>query len=270
SARSVVWPCFSLILAIALSGCALIPAGPTVEQLASVQKQYLIDQQQRQNGLKIWAVSGIVDLETPEETRRTRMELIGLSVDRGRMRIHGPMRQIAGDLVINTDWIRLVLPASRSYVQVPATIDGLKQLSGLGLSPEMLLPTVLGVADRIVGADGEKRLPFRTVAGERVRLDWMTGHILERAGTLSDGNPYRVRYQWPEQWESHDEISGAVMPKSVEINWGGGEKRQVQLVMRSWHRPEQSSEAVWQRLITLPDGFVEGELPARQEESRAP
>lgn len=238
------------LLLLLLAGCAGMP-GP--DQAVAVDygvlaKRYRLDQAARRDAPRHWGVEGILDLESPEQGRRNRVDLLGDSDARILLRAYGPFRQVARELLIAQNWMRLIDPEKRSVVQTPATPEGMAHLIGVPLAPERFHQLLTARAGPLVRGAGEGTT-VKTGKGETLRLDPLWGRILERSGEAAPGMPYRAVYGWPEATTEHaaekSPESGArpVMPERIVVTLEEPRVR-LEFIGKRWFYPAAGPPAL--------------------------
>ncbi|MBF0191119.1 MAG: hypothetical protein HQL99_08305 [Magnetococcales bacterium] len=238
------------ILALGMAGLSLascsFSTGPDLDPEAQtvsgavIVERYLADQTARRQGPSHWAVDGVLDLETPEQERRNRIDLLGSGWERVRLRVQGPFRQVAGELLARGDRVRWVDPEKRAVIEVPASAAGLGHLLGVPIAPERLFQVIMARASRLASTGP---FPLERTGGvtvttrdhERLQLDPTHGRLLERSGAARSGAPYRVAYTWPQE-ASPAQTGGLIMPERILITL---EKPKVRLEFRfnTWRFP---------------------------------
>ncbi|MBF0181694.1 MAG: hypothetical protein HQM03_16865 [Magnetococcales bacterium] len=237
--------CAGLLL---LTSCTWTPpwhAEPEVRvsgtQLAD---RYRLEQERRRQGPSLWGMEGILDLETPDQARRNRIDMVGSGALRIRMRAYGPFHQIAMELLVGTEWIRLVDPGRKTITQVPANAAGMEHLIGLPLPPEHLHRLLMGWAAEVrqpegVMLGGSSASGIEVVAGdgERLRLEPVTGRILERSGEVGEGRRYQAAYVWPEG-------GGEAMPERILVTLDRPAAR-MEVIRKRWFQPKTGPDPRW-------------------------
>ncbi|MBF0212834.1 MAG: hypothetical protein HQM00_04615 [Magnetococcales bacterium] len=189
-----------------LASCAWLPSPPEGAREVPggvIVERYLADQEARRQGPVHWSVEGVLEMETPEQGRRNRIDLLGSGRERVRMRAYGPFRQVAAELLAWGDRVRWVDPERRSVLEVPANAAGMAHLLGVPIPPERFFQVITGRAAGLSSSGpfplDENGVTVMTRDGERLRLDPVHGRLLERSGGgKGKGAPYRVVYRWPE------------------------------------------------------------------------
>ncbi|MBF0339964.1 MAG: hypothetical protein HQL95_03260 [Magnetococcales bacterium] len=229
------------LLALLLSACAgpgsmqgkeqTVPGGPILER-------YQSDQSARRKVAQHWSADGVLDLETPDQGRRNRIDLLGSGWERVRLRAYGPFQQVAAELLARGDRVQWVNPDKRSVIEVPASAEGLRHLIGVPIPPERFFRMIMGQADTLVG---EGPFPYepngvrvKTRDGEELLLDPKRGVLWERHGAALAGAPYRVVYTWPDPSDAGKEQP--LMPSRILVTL---EKPKVRLefIFRAWRFP---------------------------------
>ncbi|MEO5346444.1 MAG: hypothetical protein H7834_08720 [Magnetococcus sp. YQC-9] len=224
-----------------LAACASLD--PLTEKSTSVSgevvtERFQNDQALRAQGLKHWSVEGSLEIETPEQGRRNRIDLLGSGQSRVRMRIHGPFRQIAAEMIAFEQRVRWVDSEQRTVTEVPATPEGLHYLIGVPIDPERLVFWLMGQADALTMADilphDPEGVRVETRGGERLWLDEGSGRIRARAGEAAPGSLYRAIYDWPDPKEHR--ATAQLMPKSIHVTLDQPKIRMV-FTLRGWRLP---------------------------------
>ncbi|MBF0163153.1 MAG: hypothetical protein HQM01_01400 [Magnetococcales bacterium] len=212
-----------------------VPGGVIVER-------YQKEQGSRRQGPTHWAVEGTLEIETPDQGRRNRIELLGSDWSRVRMRVRGPFREVAAELFAWDARVRWVDPERRLVTEVPATPEGLHHLIGVPISPEHLFAWIMGMAEPV---DPAATLPLEpsgvrveSRAGERLWLDPESGRIRERTGTAAPGSNYRVVYTWPDAGARR--ASAHLMPETILVTLDKPKIR-MEFVLRNWRFPSEGS-----------------------------
>ncbi|MBF0272850.1 MAG: hypothetical protein HQL98_12410 [Magnetococcales bacterium] len=233
------------MVGLSLVSCSL-PTNPVQDEQtvsgAVIVERYLADQKARRQGPLHWAVDGVLDLETPEQERRNRIDLLGSGWERVRLRVYGPFRQVAGELLARGDRVRWVDPEKHAVIEVPASAAGLDHLIGVPIPPERLFQVIMARASRLASTgpfplDPSGAVIVKTRDREQLRLDPTQGRLLERIGKAGSGTPYRVVYTWPDSSPKGDgEGDGVIMPERILITL---EKPKVRLefILNTWRFP---------------------------------
>ncbi|MBF0627073.1 MAG: hypothetical protein HQL91_02525 [Magnetococcales bacterium] len=201
--------------------------------------RYQVDQSARRYRPLHWAVDGVLDLETPDQERRNRIDLLGSGPDRVRLRAYGPFRQVAAELITRDNRLRWVDPESRSVIEVPASSEGLHYLLGVPIPPGRFFQVIMARAEGLLPLTGQLSLEPNGVAvttrdGEQLRLDPADGRILERSGRPRFSAAYHVVYTWPDPAKNID--GGLLMPERILVTL---EKPKVRLewIVNAWRFP---------------------------------
>ncbi|MBF0417410.1 MAG: hypothetical protein HQL86_04090 [Magnetococcales bacterium] len=205
-----------------------------------VLERYQKDQELRRQGPTHWAVDGTLEIETPDQGRRNRIELLGSGWSQVRMRVRGPFQEIAAELHARDDRVRWVDPEHRKVTEVPATSEGLYHLIGVPIEPEHLFAWIMGEAESLLPAS---TLPLEPAGarsesrdGERLWLDPENGRIRERRGNAGPGSHYRAVYTWPDP--AARRASAHLMPESIQITLDKPKVR-MEFVLRNWRYPAE-------------------------------
>ncbi|MBF0159383.1 MAG: hypothetical protein HQL58_07640 [Magnetococcales bacterium] len=193
------------------------------------------DQARRRQQLSFWRISGILDLETSQMERRNRVVLTGEGDQRARFVLYGPFRQVARDLLLTPDYLRMIQPERREWVEVPATAEGLAAITGILLAPQQLLRIMLALVELPVQIDGNYRVIG--AGGEQLQFQPETGRLLQRRGGTGDGR-YQVDYHWHAERDH---------PERIELTWG--ERQRLVWIVEEW------------QLLPV-SAFVPGAIPA--------
>ncbi|MBF0125931.1 MAG: hypothetical protein HQM02_01860 [Magnetococcales bacterium] len=219
---------------------------------AQLAHRYLDEQKIRSAGAPHWGVEGILDLETPDQARRNRVDMMGSGGERMRLRAFGPFQQVALELLTTPSWMRWVDPQKQRVIQVPATAEGMRHLIGLPLTPPRLFQLVMGRAASLAGP-GQGVLfgtaagvPVTTREGERLLLDPVHGRILERFGEAVPGTPYHAVYAWPER----PGVGPMALPERILVTLEHPGMR-LELIFKRWFLPGTG----------MPDALFSSEVP---------
>ncbi|MBF0293918.1 MAG: hypothetical protein HQL96_01910 [Magnetococcales bacterium] len=237
--------CAGLLL---LTSCAWTPPWRTepLVQVSGVQlaERYRLEQERRRQGPSHWGMEGILDLETPDQARRNRIDMVGSGPSRIRMRAFGPFHQIALELLVGAEWIRLVDPGRKTITQVPADAAGMEHLIGLPLPPDRLHRLLLGWAGEMRQPQGAMLtgsaaagIEVEAGDGERLRLEPASGRILERSGEVGDGRRYQATYVWPEG-------GGGTMPERILVTLDRPAAR-MEVIRKRWFHPKTGPDPRW-------------------------
>ncbi|MBF0176166.1 MAG: hypothetical protein HQL63_04875 [Magnetococcales bacterium] len=240
---------FALLLAV--GGCASLPS-PLPGGVASgdVAVRYQSDQALRRTGFLTegWRVEGTLEMDTPKILRRNRMELWGRGVTWARLVLFGPFRDVAGELHLTREWIRLSDPGKRDVVEVPASAEGMQYLTGLSLEPGLLLALLQARAEAATvlppGEDGG--VWADTPTGERLLLVPDSGRILERHGLAPDGTAFMVQYLW-----GAPVTQGVLLPEKISIHLGDDALFVVRA--RQWEASDPAEQVA--ESDAIPPGF---------------
>ncbi|MEO5332185.1 MAG: hypothetical protein H7839_09190 [Magnetococcus sp. YQC-5] len=240
-----------LCLVLLLTSCTNTVSWMESEQVMAsgpLAKRYQIDQTSRRQALLHWGVNGILDLETPDQGRRHRIDLLATRHEWIRLRAYGPFQQVALELRASDQWIRWVDPEKRTVTQVPATADGMRYLIGIPLAPTRFFQLVMGWAgswsesDQPVLRASHQGVAIKTLDGEQLHLDPLQGRVLERSGEAVPGRSYRAVYVWPAVASaSKDRV---VMPEQVTVTLEQPRVR-LELSFKQWHFPLAGPSPSW-------------------------
>ncbi|MBF0438751.1 MAG: hypothetical protein HQL93_06470 [Magnetococcales bacterium] len=227
----VFWVGVSLLL----TACAgLLPVTGSVVDGTLVVERYQRDQAARREGFTHWGVEGILDMETPEQGRRNRIDLLGSGEERLRLRAFGPFQQVALEFLAGEQWIRWLDPQKHTVTQVPATVAGMEYLIQIPLVPARFFQMLMGRAGSLSPVSsalfgGEEGVAVETQDGERLYLDPLRGRVLKRSGEATSGRVYQVVYTWPEEAQS-------VMPARILVTLDNPRVR-LEFILQRWYFP---------------------------------
>ncbi|NGZ07724.1 MAG: hypothetical protein G8237_15395 [Magnetococcales bacterium] len=205
----------------------------------TVLERYRVEQLTRKQGPHHWSVEGVLELETPDQGRRNRIDLLGSGWEQVRMRVFGPFRQVAAELLTRGKRVRWVDPDHRAVTEVPATAVGMDYLMGVPIHPERFFQVIMARAGELAAPSAAfdpngRRVRVRSRDGEQLWLDPTWGRIVERASDPENLAPYRVVYGWPEAQPDTSEVP--LMPERVVVTL---EKPKVRLEfgLHRWRFP---------------------------------
>lgn len=229
---------------VLLSACAVLE-DPSRESPRTVPGGVVVERYQQEQGLRregpsYWAVEGALELETPDQGRRNRIELLGSGWSQVRMRVRGPFREVAAELLARDGRVRWVDPDKRMVTEVPATSEGLYHLIGVPIPPERLFAWIMGQAEAVEPATTLPLEPsgarIESRSGERLWLDPESGRIRERTGTVAPGSRYRTVYTWPDPVARR--ASAHLMPETILVTLDQPKIR-MEFVLRNWRFPSE-------------------------------
>lgn len=257
-------------LSLTLSGCA-IPPPPRPQSTIDTtltKAAFLEDQRQRRATLHHWQVSGVLQIHVVGADRRMRAHIQGETTRRTKITVLGPMQRVVMALFADTQRIKLVQPAARKVLTVPATAEGLAHLIHVELAPKTLLEAITVVADETVQADAQTPGIWLTSQGERLIVHPETGLIQERIGATQAGDVYRVVYRWDTTEKSSEKQSvtqqkghqerlqkGIPMPAQVTVFLDSDTPR-VTFVPQHWNIPAPPFPRHWFDTATPYRGFT--------------
>ncbi|MBF0107579.1 MAG: hypothetical protein HQL76_00170 [Magnetococcales bacterium] len=231
------------VLILGIAGCA---GGPDPEKREPVghtridpidhpgMKRFRSDQKQRQRLTGSWQVDGSMEIQLKDDVRRHRMELEGRGGQQIRLRIFGPFRNVAMELTMIPEWLRLVHPGDRVRLEVAAERSGMAALTGLAFNPSWLYPALMGCAAEPAGSmiREKETLVGDSRSGEKLWIDSRTGALKKRTRVGNGGRPFTVEYEWPEQ--SPDAMKNHLqMPLRVDIRLEDDDSR-LTLSLNEW------------------------------------
>lgn len=232
-----------IALGVGLSGCTG-SSGRVVSPLSSslegtydssgVLRSFRLDQEKRRRLPQWWWVDGQVEISLKDEARRHRVELFGQRGQFVRMRIFGPFNNIAMELTMVPEWLRLVNPGDRALFEVSADSFGMESLTGLAFNPGWLYPAIVAcAADLHNDAEfSDQTLSGENRVGEKLWVDASTGLVLQRSRFGVDGKVFFVDYGWPEvQRPAQSNLPR--MPERVEIRLADDGSR-LTLSLKEW------------------------------------
>ncbi|MEO5339665.1 MAG: hypothetical protein H7837_03960 [Magnetococcus sp. MYC-9] len=236
-----------LLLSWAVAGCAELPR----QDLSSVmdpsvtKERFHADRLKRLEHVRQWQVSGILEVTSHEGRRRYRTEVQGEAAQRVKVTLFGLLQQVAGILFADPDEIRMVDAEQQQIIEVPSTAAGLNHLIGIGLQPEELFESMIGLAGPVVESEEEHWL---TLQGEALYLE-ESGLIRERSGQTETGDTYRVLYQWAEPGAEGE--AAVPMPTQIHVLFSPG-KTEVKFSGRQWQLLDQTWPDDW---FTAPEAL---------------
>ena len=198
----------------------------------SVQ-QFTAAQTQQQHNLRFWRIAGIIEIESPKNNRRHRIELVGERDEKARLAIYGPFHQVARQLTFDATTIHMVMAEKSAGITVPANSAGFQQLTGMSLEPRQLFRFLLHWVELPLLGNGQETtdpeyLELRSASGEQLRLQRSSSQLIERRGQQGT-LPYKVTYRW----QAH-----ATHPDRIQIGWGE-EGESLSFFIDQWEFPAE-------------------------------
>ena len=250
------WLFFPLIFL--LGGCSIIPwlQQPSSDfqqwRPSEIRAKYKHDQQQRRQLAGEWQLQAILDVEHPEHGRRNRLTISSQHKEQLRLRIYGPFKQIAVDLIADSKWLNLIKPNERKVVRVPATAAGMAYLTGYAINPLELLQFFLGQAAPLATPPTQSKngLTAQTQQQEQLTIDPNRGYILQRYSPAQAIPPYSASYLWPEQQNGAN--NSPSLPKELSITLPD-DSMVLTFIMRKWQFFPSGGKL---SRFSLPKGFT--------------
>ncbi|MBF0381383.1 MAG: hypothetical protein HQL69_10215 [Magnetococcales bacterium] len=245
------------LLLLFVAGCTSYPwedTGFTTDrpnkELLEIRQKFQNDQELRKSLPQNWQISGILDVEHPTQGRRNRVIITARKPDQLRLRIYGPFKQVAFDLLVDDEWLQLTKPRNRQVVRVPATLAGMIYLTGFHLDPTDLGQFFKGTTTHIATQikDTYQGVEATTKSGERLILDSQNGYIKIRKPSISSKNQYSVQYFW-----SKEQLSApySTLPKKLVITIPD-EDTVLTFDLRRWKFNKTEPQS---KMIAVPAGF---------------
>ena len=242
------------VLFFLLSSCSTAPNEKIkIEQpqlsTSEIEQKYLDDQKQRLLLAKNWQIQGILDIDHEEQGRRNRITITARQGDHLRLRIYGPFKQVAVDLLVDPLWLQLVKPSEHNVIRVPATPDGMLYLTGYSLDPRDLTQFLTGTAGPLTSMEMPtgSGMESTTEQGEQLLLNPLSGLTQKRWVSSTLHNPYSVQYYWPKTVRPPK----TPLPQKIAISLPKDEMV-LTFILRKWQFAKSDSN---KKLFKIPEGF---------------
>ncbi|MBF0357069.1 MAG: hypothetical protein HQL70_00605 [Magnetococcales bacterium] len=248
---------FFLLVLFAISGCSslsFIQSKPQADQLIGSQsqllKKYQADQNQRRLQLKNWQINGVLDIDHEEHGRRNRIVITTHNGDQLRLRIYGPFKQVAFDLLVDQQWLQLTKPKEHQVIRVPSSVDGMNYLTGFLINPNNLSQFFTATAPQLATGPKETSIGVEatTITGEKVQLDPVNGYIKQRWSANNANNKYSLQYHWP---KTANNSQPPALPSKIAITIPK-ESMVVTFILRKWRVDNTESQKAAR---AIPAGF---------------
>ena len=193
--RAIGCALLALLICLTLTSCAHLPGGPVISDLPAPQtaRQGL---ENRRLAVKSFAMSGEIDLKTPQGELHGDHVIIGQAPDRLRAEVLGPFGQPLLRVVVDGRRLSVLsFRENRAYVGA-ASRHNLARFLGLSLSPSEVFAVLIGAPPLL--AQGSRARVSPVEGGEGVLLRLVEPGRQVSQGIVFDQGDFAVHRAWLE------------------------------------------------------------------------